>query len=240
MARIRPTCAEACGQCATVDNRCVIRLICYGVCGGVRDRGHLTCETVEGHRYAEDEPSWYPGQGQYARSANPYDTGTHERPSGAFRLPEQRPAVAPPSNSFAATDPLAATGSHSRSVRGPEYPTIRPPDEPEQTRSAKKKSSRPFSSTLVSLITIVLFIPILRLLIDQAFADHPTPAGTIPAVLLTLGFALTAIGLFALAKAEPKAEAKAGTKSRETWLRLPVAYLPVGLILLLAAGLAVA
>src|SRR4051794_39912345 len=94
--------------------------------------GHLRCEIVEGHRYADDEPSWYAGQGQYAHAADPETSGIHERPSGAFRLPEQRPAAAPVTNPYALTDPLATSGSHAFPsegripVRGPEYPTIRP------------------------------------------------------------------------------------------------------------------
>ena len=103
---------------------------------------------MEGHRYADDpEPSWYAGPGQYARptdpdvsgshAVGPYDSGVHERPSGAFRLPEQRPGAGP----YGAPDPVTSTGSHARPgeaearaaydsvrvpVRGPEYPTVRP------------------------------------------------------------------------------------------------------------------
>ena len=75
-------------------------------------------------------------------------------------------------------------------------------------------------------------IPVLRLLISETFTGDPTPRGIVPAVLLTLGFTLAGIGLFAVARGGPV--------DRETWLRPPVAYLPAGLILLLAAGLAVA
>src|SRR4051794_11824654 len=94
--------------------------------------GHLRCEIVEGHRYADEEPSWYAGQGQYAHTTDPETSGIHERPSGAFRLPEQRPAAAPVTNPYALTDPLATSGSHAFPgerripVRGPEYPTIQP------------------------------------------------------------------------------------------------------------------
>lgn len=250
-----------------MENRCVAVPVCYGLSGGIDDRGHLPCEIVEGHRYAaDDEPSWYEGKGlgQYARSTDPgvYDSGIHERPSGAFRLPEQRPAVAPPSNPYALTDPLATTGSHSVPpeetripVRGPEYPTIRPTLTPTPTPMPEPQavpapvaeptalvppipapkenvyhSRRPVTSFLVAVVMIVLMIPVVRLLIDQTFTGDPTPRGIVPAVLLTLGFTLTGIGLFAIARG--------GTITRESWLRPPVAYLPAGLILLVAAGLA--
>ncbi|WP_433296942.1 hypothetical protein ACQP2F_39720 [Actinoplanes sp. CA-030573] len=206
---------------------------------------------MEGHRYAaDDEPSWYEGKGlgQYARSTDPgvYDSGIHERPSGAFRLPEQRPAVAPASNPYALTDPIATTGSQSIPVRGPEYPTIRPTGGEQQVAPVSEPtalvppipapkenvyhSRRPVTSFLVAIVMVVLMIPVVRLLIDQTFTGDPTPHGIVPAVLLTLGFTLTGIGLFAIARG--------GTITRESWLRPPVAYLPAGLILLVAAGLA--
>ena len=136
-----------------MEIRAVALPVCYGRTGGIRVRAPLRCEIVDGHRYADDsEPSWYTGS-QYARSADSdvsgshalggppgsgggaYDSGVHERPSGAFRLPEQRPSA------YSATDP-GTTGSHARPsesyeaggripVRGPEYPTIRPTGAPE-------------------------------------------------------------------------------------------------------------
>jgi hypothetical protein len=218
---------------------------------------------VEGHRYADDEPSWYSGQGQYPHPTDPEASGIHERPSGAFRLPEQRPSAVPTTNPYALGDPLAAPGSHARPaetdpgripVRGPEYPTIRPTDAAREPMSPPMpvaeptslvppisvprppegvyQSRRPVSSFLVAVVMVVLMIPVVRLLIDQTFTGDPSARGIVPAVLLTLGFTLTGIGLFTVARGGPIA--------RETWLRPPVAYLPAGLILLLAAGLAVA
>ncbi|NMO52532.1 hypothetical protein HH310_15185 [Actinoplanes sp. TBRC 11911] len=236
---------------------------------------------MEGHRYADDaEPSWYSGKSQYdpdvsgAHAAgNPYDSGIHERPSGSFRLPEQRPAdplrSADPIGGYAVTDPLITTGGHARSpepppaydrssVRGPEYPTIKPGAEraemPPPPPMAEPTSlippvgrqsdplgrqpetvyhtRRPVSSVLVAIVMVVLMIPVVRLLLDATFSGDPTSRAIVPAVLLTLGFTLTGIGLFTIARGGPL--------SRESWLRPPVAYLPAGLLLLLAAGVAVA
>jgi hypothetical protein len=247
-----------------VDIRLVTDPVCYRCSGGIVVRGHLRCDIVEGHRYADDESSWHPGQGQYARSTDPYDSGIHERPSGAFRLPEQRPA-----NPYALTDPLNTTGSHARPpeteppggydydsamrgpVRGTEYPTIRPPSDPAvapgpmvqppgpvppmpgaRPGDSVYQTRRPVTSFLVAIVMVVLMVPVVRLLLVETFSGDPTARGIVPAVLLTLGFTLTGIGLFAVARGGPL--------SRESWLRPPVAYLPAGLILLLAAGLAVA
>jgi hypothetical protein len=265
---------------------------------------------VEGHRrYAEEpEPSWYTGQqapevpGAYAAQApgaNPYDSGVHERPSGAFRLPDPRiadPYSAPPAG-YASPDPVTTSGSHGLSsadsgsiripVRGPEYPAVRPSgatslgDPPavstvtttttygsglntgaaaepapissaysdptsmvpiggdrfgaEQSRVAESvyNSRRPVSAVVFAVVTVVLLIPALLLLIQATFVDDLTARGVVPAVLLTLGLPLTGFGLYSLAGG-------GRTSVRDAWLRPPLAYLPIGLVLLLAAGLGVA
>ncbi|MFI7547731.1 hypothetical protein [Actinoplanes sp. NPDC049599] len=252
---------------------------------------------MEGHRrYAEEpEPSWYTGQrapdaptsyAAPAPGANPYDSAVHERPSGAFRLPDQRsadPYSAPPSG-YASPDPVTTSGSHALSsadsgsiripVRGPEYPAVRPsgaaepavstvtttttygsgvaglPPEPpgagyndppgmvplaggRSGADAVYRSGRPVSAVLFAVVTVVLFIPAVLLLIQAVFVDDLTARGVVPAVLLTLGLPLTGFGLYSLAGA-------GRTGARDAWLRPPLAYLPIGLVLLLAAGLGVA
>ena len=260
---------------------------------------------MEPHRrYAEDsEPSWYSGQrssdgqGSYP-PPSAYDSGVHERPSGAFRLPEQRPAdpyAAP--GAYPQPDPVTTSGAHSASpldtgslripVRGPEYPTIRPTggptsladsapvaptapaspavstvtttttygaggvppqapagsayDEPTSMvplaggprAESVYNSKRPVSAVLFAVVTGVLLIPAVLLLVRATFVDDPVARGVVPAVLLTFGLPLTGAGLYFLA-------ASGRAAGRDAWLRPPLAYLPIGLVLLLAAGLAVA
>ncbi|MEU7901969.1 hypothetical protein [Actinoplanes sp. NPDC049118] len=242
---------------------------------------------MEGHRrYAEEpEPSWYTGQrSPDAADANAYDSGVYERPSSAYRLPEQRPAdpYAAPAG-YGPADPVTTSGSHGLSsadsgsirlpVRGPEYPAVRPsgaspmaeppaattygsgamPESPpapaynEPTsmvpmsaapgRQAPPESvygaRRPVSAMVFAVVVAVLSIPAVMLLVRATFVDEPTARGVVPAVLLTLGLPLTGLGLFSLA-----GTGRAG--GRDAWLRPPVAYLPIGLVLLLAAGLGVA
>lgn len=222
---------------------------------GLNGRGRLRCEAVE-HRYADESgPSWYSGSrytdpprypsepetsGSHALREEAYDTG-------GVRLPEQRPAEPEP------RDPYE---SGRIPIRGTEYPTI-PPSEPRALPAAPQpqlppqpqlssqpttvvppisakngKTRRPLSSVLVAVAVLVLFLPVLRLLMSVTFASTPTARGIVPAVLLTLGLVLTGLGLFAVTGAEKPA--------RDAWLRPPFAYLPIGLILMLAAGLAVA
>jgi hypothetical protein len=246
-----------CGQA----QRHLVDVLCAS--GGIHVPGRLRCEIVEGHRYADDaEPSWYSGRNQYDPSTSgshavgsSYDSGVHERPSGAFRLPEQRPSAP-----YSAAPDASTTGTRIP-VRGPEYPTVRPTSEPapapalsgpppqqqavagptslvppvtERSRQPESvyQSRRPVSAVIVGIVMVVLAVPVVRLLIDSTFTGDPTARGIVPAVLLALGFALTGIGLFSVARGGPT--------GRDAWLRPPVAYLPAGLLLLVAAGLAVA
>lgn len=189
-------------------------------------------------RYADEpQPSWYGGQGQYPNPApDSYDSGVYERPSGAFRLPEQRESEYAGQSPYVTPDPMASTGSHSQEqvripVRGPEYPTVRPTAAPPPAE-AVYRTRRPVSAVLVAVVIAALMVPVIMLLVAATFDDDPLARGVVPAVLLTLGLPLTGLGLYALAGGGPV--------GRETWLRPPVAYLPVGLVLLIAAGLAVA
>jgi hypothetical protein len=225
---------------------------------------------VEGHRRYADEPeqpAWYSGHSSYENPLNPYDSGVSERPSGAFRLPDQRSAetYAPP---YGAPDPVTTSGSHALPppevtgaripVRGPEYPTVRPtapssgiPASPETDPATEPtgavpplgerprfpeesvyRTRRPVSAVLIAIVTIILLVPVVLLLIQVTFVDDPSVRGVVPSVLLTLGLLLTGGGLYSLAAGGPV--------GRDVWLRPPVAYLPVGLLLLLAAGLSVA
>ena len=237
--------------------------------------GPLSSHLVDGNRRYPDEPepSWYTGQSATPSAAgNAYDSGIHERPSGAFRLP------GPGETGYAPADPVSSTGSHAFPVtdgsrqdqtrvtpRGPEYPAVRPTsgatsladapqpatyggkrggnpyDEPTSMvppvnrggRERMYRTRRPLSAMLITAVTAVLMIPAIMLLIDATFGDGPmAPGGVVPAVLLTFGLLLTGGGLFALGGGQPP--------TREAWLRLPLAYLPIGLILLLAAGLGAA
>lgn len=166
-----------------------------------------------------------------------------------------RPVTEPPARS-------SMRGPEYPAVRGPEYPAVRPADAPaaptsgipgfppaqpgyneptslvpplqppDRAREAVYSTRRPVSAVLVAIATAVLMIPVVRLLISATFAGTPVAHSIVPAVLLTLGLPLTGVGLYALA-------AGGRPQNRDTWLRPPVAYLPAGLLLVLAAALAV-
>ena len=228
---------------------------------------------MDGHRgYPDDsQPSWYTGGSgrsydpdDRAPGMSPYDSGVYERPSGAFRLPEQRAtetAYQPPAP-YLPPEPVMPAGETTHDqvrvpVRGPEYPTIRPtgatsladappsqamspavgglpmeePDYPAPAAQRVRRVRRPLLPLVVAAVTGVLLIPALVLLFRATFLDPVTAGGVVPAVLLTLGLLLAAFGLFALAGESPA--------TVQDWARPPVVYLPVGVVLLVIAGLAV-
>lgn len=232
-------------------------------------REQVRCNVVDSHRrYAEDpeQPNWYsPRRSAEAPGTRPYDSGVHDRPSLSFRLPEAReddPVTSTGSHNLAPAD----SGVLRVPVRGPEYPPVRErpfsaPPAPSGPASAPPSRApepvddslneptsmvplagrqdsvynarRPVSSVLFAIVTVVLLVPAVLLLVQATFVDDPTARGIVPAVLLVLGLPLTGTGLYSLA-------AGGRVSSRDAWLRPPVTYLPVGVALLIAAGLAVA
>jgi hypothetical protein len=192
---------------------------------------------VDGPRYSDQpEPSWYSGQGQ--TSPNPYDSGVHDRP---FRLPDQRDGGYGVPPSYPTPDPVTSTGSHARPAPAAEPPAPAPAYSGKPARSLATepqrevvyRAKRPLSSLAIALVTIVLMVPAVMLLIEATFGDGPlAPGGVVPSVLLTLGLPLTGLGMYTLAGTGPL--------TREAWLRPPLAYLPIGLLILVAAGLGAA
>lgn len=160
--------------------------------------------------------------------------------SGSIRIPvrgPEYPAVRP-SGATAPADPPAVstvttTTTYGSGVNAGAEPTSmvpitggRPPAE------AVYGARRPVSAIVFAVVTIILLIPAGLLLVQATFVDDPSARGVVPAVLLMLGLPMTGFGLYSLAGG--------GVSAREAWLRPPLAYLPVGLVLLLAAGLGVA
>jgi hypothetical protein len=156
------------------------------------------------------------------------------RPGGGTSL-----ADAPPASTYAggsspvsaAPEPAGGAAAVSDEPTGMVPPISRYATEV-RPGEAVYRTRRPVSAVLVAMVTAVLMVPVIMLLVQATFDDQPLARGVVPAVLLTLGLPLTGLGLFALAGG--------GVVGRDAWLRPPVAYLPVGLVMLLAAGLAVA
>lgn len=97
------------------------------------------------------------------------------------------------------------------------------------------RSKRPGTAALIGAPAVALELPALLLLIDSAFGDPVSPSGVVSAVCLILALPLLALGLYAVATGAVRA---AGPNSLQAWLRPPVGYLTVALVLFIAAGLA--
>jgi hypothetical protein len=97
------------------------------------------------------------------------------------------------------------------------------------------KARRAGAFGLVMTLAVVAELLLVRVLVAGELG-HPVVAGAVLGALFAMvGIPLTAIGLYALITGP---SATAGPNVVYAWLRTPLAYLPVGLVLLVAAGLA--
>jgi hypothetical protein len=94
------------------------------------------------------------------------------------------------------------------------------------------RAQRPAVALLLAIGHAVLAIPVLRVLATSAVGSVSV-SGVISSVLLLLGLPLAAVGLYGLATGRT-----AEGPAPQAWLRPPVAYLAVALVLFLAGGLA--
>lgn len=178
------------------------------------------------------------------------------RPGSSAPFTGPEPATAGPGGSgpSSAGDPASASTSGGAPSEGGAYnePTSFVPSVgkraapeaagadrfiPERAGAARRaadtvyRTRRPIPAVLFAAVVALLMVPAVRLLVQAALVDAPAARGIVPAVLLTLGLPLTGLGLFGIS-------GSAKGVDRSTLLRPPVGYLPVGLILLLAAALA--
>ncbi|HET8684651.1 MAG TPA: hypothetical protein VFM54_22690 [Micromonosporaceae bacterium] len=81
----------------------------------------------------------------------------------------------------------------------------------------------------------LLALPVLRLLLDSAFGSPLSAAGVISGIFALIGLPLVAAGLYGVLTGALRMPDAPGALA---WLRVPAVYLPIGLVLFLAAGLA--
>lgn len=98
-----------------------------------------------------------------------------------------------------------------------------------------RRERRPGAGAAIGVTAAVVAIPVLRVLLSGAFGPSPSAGAVISSVLVLLGLPLGAIGLYALATSATRI---AGVPTPHAWLRPPLAYLTVALVLFAAAGLA--
>jgi hypothetical protein len=97
------------------------------------------------------------------------------------------------------------------------------------------RTRRPLIAVAFAVAVGIFEVPALRLLASAAFGDRVNGPGVVSGTLLIVGLPALAMGLYSLATGAGRLP---GQASATDWLRPPVAYLTIGLALLLAAGLA--
>jgi hypothetical protein len=94
------------------------------------------------------------------------------------------------------------------------------------------RSRRPALAAVLAVLTVVFEIPAIRVLLT-AFS-HISINGTVAGTFLVLALPMFSLGLYALAGGA----AAAPGQGVRAWLRTPLAYLPLALILFVAAAVA--
>jgi hypothetical protein len=219
---------------------------------GANGASALRYGSVERHRNNPEErgqQQWFGGEPQYP---DPSDYARYETPAdaGAYRSPDIRggaraPAGPPPER--AGRGPW--TPEHSVPVQ-PEMVPRDPMHHRDMTATGElwatgriagsvphpdKSRGRPVAGAVIWLVTVALALPVLRILLDSLIGPPLSASGVVSSVLLLLGLPIGAIGLHGLASGAARVT---GAPAYTAWLRPPVAYLPIALLLCIAAGLA--
>lgn len=194
---------------------------------------------MEGHRNYPD-PGYSEGTGRQGERAQ---AGESRYGAGDYGMPDPRRADVDPAR--AAADPGRGSVVGPRSgLTIPEEPTARraggasgAPGAPGSPGPAGEmyRSRRPGTAALFGVVAALLELPALVLLLDSTAGDSTSAAGVISALCVVAALPLLAVGLYSVATGAVRA---AGPNSAQAWLRPPVAYLSVGLVLMIAAGLA--
>ncbi|MFB9184606.1 hypothetical protein ACFFX1_41335 [Dactylosporangium sucinum] len=94
------------------------------------------------------------------------------------------------------------------------------------------RSKRPGLAVVLVVLTAVFELPVLRLFLTAATAQRIEAGGTLAGIFMIVGLPMFAMGLYGLVGG-----AAGSLPGARAWLRTPLAYLPVALLLFIAAGL---
>lgn len=207
---------------------------------------------VEGDRSFEEggyPSSGWPSEGRYTPAghygpeAQYPSSEPHYAPETGYPAAEGRysPAADPGVADPRRTEPEEPTRMTVGPRSGVPIPEARPPRRPSVPPSAPApsgemyRSRRPATAALLGVLASALEIPVLLLLLRTGLGSPPLVSGVVAPVCLMVALPLLAMGLYAVATGAVRA---AGPNSAQAWLRPPVAYLSVALVLFVAAGLA--
>jgi hypothetical protein len=204
----------------------------------------------QGERGYDQAPDWerradpYVPEAYSSALADPYRAPEPRSPGYGDPVPSAPPAPAsappasgPPLSSFAApTGELPVEDVGRRRAESIDRTAFRRADPPPGPVSAPAGSvyqgKRPGLAALLVALTVIFELPVLRVFAASALASRVDPGGTIAGIFMILGLPTFALGLYGLIGGA------AATQGGRAWLRTPLAYLPVGLVLFMAAALA--
>jgi hypothetical protein len=202
----------------------------------------------------EREGRWYPGDSGYS---DRYEEERYRVPEPRHAEPEAHPlesrssAIGPrsgvelpplptyePELPYEPDDP---TGEHHTTpidrsaLRRPEA-TGRPEAPIKQPSPTVYKTRRAGAFVVLFGVAAVVEVLLVRVFLVAEFGHVVLPGAVLGSLFAMAGVPFVALGLHALITGPA---ATVGPEAVRAWLRTPLAYLPVGLVLLIAAGLAV-
>jgi hypothetical protein len=96
------------------------------------------------------------------------------------------------------------------------------------------RARRPAVALLLAVVTVAAAVPVIRVLI-AALGSPLAPGSVLASLLVLLGLPLGAMGMYGLMTGAARVP---DAPPAHAWLRPPLGYLVVALVLVLAAGLA--
>ncbi|MEV0126973.1 hypothetical protein AB0H83_00680 [Dactylosporangium sp. NPDC050688] len=126
--------------------------------------------------------------------------------------------------------------SHQNAFAAPTALTAAVPPPPAAAAAepggAVYRSKRPGLAVVLVVLTVVFELPVLRLFLTAVTADKIEAAGTLASIFMILGLPMFALGLYGLIGG-----AAASAPGVRAWSRTPLAYLPIAVVLFVAAAL---
>ncbi|MDP9797138.1 hypothetical protein J2S43_005650 [Catenuloplanes nepalensis] len=158
-----------------------------------------------------------------ADAATPIPGATNSPTAPAFIPPAGEPPYAEPSYAEPSYGPVPGEQPYSPAAG----------DAPQAFGPAERvyTTRRPILAVPIGLVALLLEIPALRLLLDGFTGGTAAAGNLVSGLALALSLPLTGAGLYALLTTGRAAD-------HRTWWRPPLAYLPLGVVLLLAAAIA--